>query len=72
MDNKNKLTKEDAIFFKDMVDSVWSTNFAPKLYKVKPYAKIRNNKNSNEFKRFIGLYKAMRRVLSERDSGNFG
>jgi DNA-directed RNA polymerase sigma subunit (sigma70/sigma32) len=67
VDYKNKLTRDDAIFFMDMIEYVWGPNFAPKLYKVKPYTKILNDKNSNNFKRFIRLYKSMSHVLSERE-----
>ncbi|WML26283.1 hypothetical protein [Neobacillus sp. OS1-33] len=64
---KTELTKDDAIFFMDMVASVWSPNFVSKLYKAKPYIKILTEKVSDNYKRFIGLYTAMSYLLSERE-----
>ncbi|NMD71530.1 hypothetical protein HHO41_14590 [Bacillus sp. DNRA2] len=67
MEEEIKLSREDAIFFMDMVASSKSPNYVPKLPKVKPYNKILKDRNSNDFNRFIRLYKAMRYVLAERE-----
>ncbi|TWE08768.1 sigma-70-like protein [Neobacillus bataviensis] len=67
MNVKSELTRNDVIFFMDMIDSVWSPNFKPQIFKQKPYYKILNQKNSDDYKRFLGVYKAIRHVLTERE-----
>jgi len=67
MDNEVKLTKDDSIFFMDMVGSRKSPNHVPKINKVKPYRKMLKDRNSTEYTRFIRIYKAMRHILSERE-----
>lgn len=61
--DENKLTKDDAKFFMDMVG--WSPDFI--LYKGKPYTKLLKERNSDDYIRFIGVYKDTRHVLSERE-----
>ncbi|MFJ7729276.1 hypothetical protein ACIQXV_24525 [Neobacillus sp. NPDC097160] len=61
------LTKDDAIFFMDMVGSVWGPNFKPKLHKSKPYIKILRHKDSAEYKRFIDVYEVMKYILTEKE-----
>lgn len=63
---KSSITIDDKTFFMDMVDSVNTPDFKPKLYKVKPYFKILKNKDSHEFKSFISVYMAFRHILPER------
>ncbi|MCY8938857.1 sigma factor-like helix-turn-helix DNA-binding protein [Peribacillus frigoritolerans] len=65
MDYEKILTKNDAIFFMDMVG--WNPNFIFKSYKKKPYTKLLSQKNSDNYERFIEVYKAMRHVLPERE-----
>lgn len=65
--DSNNLTKEDSIFFMEMIDSSKSPNFEPKMHQVKPYYKIVNEKDSDDFKRFIKVYNAKRNVLTERE-----
>lgn len=62
-----KFTVEDAVFFLDMIDSAWSPNWEPKMYKQKPYYALFKDKDSDDYKRFLGVYNAMRNELSERD-----
>lgn len=67
MDNEVTFTKEDSIFFMDMVGSCLSPNYVPQLPHKKPYNKILKDRNSTEYKRFIHIYKAIRHILSERE-----
>jgi DNA-directed RNA polymerase sigma subunit (sigma70/sigma32) len=68
LDDTYKWTRDDAIFFMDMVGSTRSPNFVPpQLGKVKPYKKIVKEKDSIDTKRFIGLYKSIRHRLNERE-----
>ncbi|MGF6950093.1 DNA-directed RNA polymerase sigma subunit (sigma70/sigma32) [Neobacillus sp. B4I6] len=67
MEYKTKLTKDDAIFFMDMVGSVRSPNFVPRLHKRKPYYKILNERNSEDYQRFIRLYETMKHILTQRE-----
>lgn len=61
-----KFTAEDAVFFLDMIDSIWSSNWKPKMYKQKPYYGLFKDRDSDDYIRFISVYKATRDVLSER------
>lgn len=65
--SKENITKDDAIFFMDMVDSVKSPNFKPKLFRPKPYYKILDNRDSDEFQRFINIYNKIKHVLEKRE-----
>lgn len=67
MDDEKILTRDDVIFFMDMVASSKSPNYVPKLPKIKPYNKILKERNSIDFKRFIRVYKAVRHILSNRE-----
>ncbi|WML56661.1 sigma factor-like helix-turn-helix DNA-binding protein [Neobacillus sp. PS2-9] len=66
MDFETLMTKDNAIFFMDMVDSVKSPNFVPVLFKPRPYIKLLQNKGE-DYQRFIGLYAMMKYILSERE-----
>src|SRR5690625_566665 len=61
------ITSDDVIFFMDMVDSAKSPNFKPKFNRVKPYYKILDNPNSDEFLRFIKIYNKTKHILKERE-----
>jgi hypothetical protein len=63
---KDNLTKDNAIFFMDMVGSVLSPNYVPGLYKTKPYKRMLLEKDS-DYQRFIGLFSIMNYVLSKRE-----
>ncbi|ALX49070.1 hypothetical protein [Lentibacillus amyloliquefaciens] len=66
MDDRT-ITSDDAIFFMDMVNSARSPNHVPGFYRVKPYYKILDDPESNEFQRFIKVYNASKHVLQERE-----
>jgi len=61
------IAREDAIFFWDMLNSPRSPNCKPQLGRTKQYYKILKDTNSNQYKRFIGVYKEVRYLLSERE-----
>lgn len=65
--NDKKITSDDAIFFMDMAGSFHSPNATPTMHSVKPYYKILDNPNSNEFQRFIKVYNASKHLLSDRE-----
>lgn len=65
MENESILTRDDANYFIEMVG--WKLDFSLKSYKVKPYTKLLTDRNSDNYRRFIGVYKAMRNVLSDRE-----
>lgn len=67
MDNRYILTKDERIFFMDMIGSFYSPNYVPKLYKVKPYSKILKDRSSDKYKLFIEVFKTVRHILSERE-----
>ncbi|MGG0940493.1 hypothetical protein ABHN11_31285 [Brevibacillus centrosporus] len=46
------LSKEDAIFFLDMIDSTYSPNHVPKLHKQAPLSKLVKDRDSAEYQRF--------------------
>ncbi|MFZ3580526.1 sigma factor-like helix-turn-helix DNA-binding protein [Virgibacillus sp. DJP39] len=66
MDYKNELTRDEAIFFLDMVGSVKSPNKKTKSTRVKPYYSILNDRDSDDFKKFIDIYKSLKHILPER------
>ena len=66
MDLKD-ITRSDAIFFMDMINSVWSPNFEPGFYKLRPYHNLLKERDSEDSKRFVGIYKAIRHTLTERE-----
>ena len=49
-----------------MIDSVRSPNYKPEMYKPKPYYALFKDKASEDYRRFISIYKAMRNALPER------
>jgi DNA-directed RNA polymerase specialized sigma subunit len=63
MVNKKIVTKEDARFFMDMVDTY--PNRVRQFNKQKPWRRL--DRDSEDFKRFINIYKATEDVLSERE-----
>lgn len=67
MEDGINITREDVIFFMDMVGSTLSPNVVPKMYRPKPYFKILMKKGSDDYNRFIGIYKVMIHVLTERE-----
>lgn len=67
MSYREQLTKNDAIFYMDMVGSAQSPNYVSKLNKQKPYYELLKNRNSNEYSRFISIFVVMSYVLTERE-----
>ncbi|ETI70555.1 sigma factor-like helix-turn-helix DNA-binding protein [Neobacillus vireti] len=61
MDTKNKITRNDEIFYLDMIGR------NKEIHALNPYYKILEERNSDDFKRFIGIYTVMREFLSERE-----
>ena len=57
----------DATFYLDMIGSSLSPNKEHKIGDRKPYYKILDERNSDDFKRFVGVYTLMRDFLSERE-----
>ncbi|MFD2759857.1 sigma factor-like helix-turn-helix DNA-binding protein [Lentibacillus juripiscarius] len=66
MDNKT-ITSDDAIFFMDMVNSAKSPNDIRGFYKRKSYYKILDEKDSDEYQRFMRIYNAEKHILKERE-----
>lgn len=61
------ITKEDAVFFLDMIGSRKSPNHIPQFNAEKPYQKILRNRDSVDYKRFVQVYSDVRNTLSERE-----
>jgi hypothetical protein len=61
------LTKEDAIFYLDMINSVFGPNHIAKRGMRSPFYQILSDKNSDYYKRFIRVYKLMRHFLQTRE-----
>ncbi|GAB4074606.1 hypothetical protein GCM10028778_21090 [Barrientosiimonas marina] len=61
------ITSDDVIFFMDMVNSPRSPNHIPGFHQPKPYYKILDDPESEEFRRFIKVYNAEKHVLKERE-----
>jgi DNA-directed RNA polymerase sigma subunit (sigma70/sigma32) len=67
MEKINDLAYSDAIYYMDMVYHVKSPNFVPHFNKERPYIKMLKQKDSEEYKRFIRVYMAVRHLLLERE-----
>jgi DNA-directed RNA polymerase specialized sigma subunit len=67
MNYAEDITINDAIFYLDMIGSSYSPNREHKIGDLKPYYKILDERNSDDFKRFVGVYTSMRDFLSERE-----
>lgn len=61
------ITRDDAIFFMNMVGSPLSPSFVFEFYKKKPYYKILDDRNSNDFLRFIKVYHIKKDLLTDRE-----
>lgn len=59
------ITEEDVDFFRDMVNL--SRTIKPKFYRHKPYYKILDDPQSEEFQRFIKIYNKTKYILNERE-----
>src|SRR5699024_828838 len=61
------ITRDNVIFYMDMVNSAKSPNFIPKLFKRKQYYKILDEPDSDEFHRFIKIYNKTKHILKDRE-----
>lgn len=63
---KRDITRNDAIFFIDMLGYPGS-RIDPKLHRPKPYYKILKESQSDDFLRFMNVYNEAKHILSERE-----
>jgi DNA-directed RNA polymerase specialized sigma subunit len=63
----NNITKDDVIFFLDMVGYSLQPESVAKLYNKKPYTKLLSQRDSVKYKRFIAIYTVINHVLPERE-----
>jgi DNA-directed RNA polymerase sigma subunit (sigma70/sigma32) len=61
------ITSEDATFFLDMIGSWKSPNYQPNFGRRKPYYALLKDPESNELKRFIQTYEAIKYILTEKE-----
>ncbi|WP_099364492.1 hypothetical protein [Fredinandcohnia onubensis] len=61
------ISKDDAIFYLDMVNSSKSPNFQGSMHRRKPYYDLFKEKESDEYRRFIFVYNTMKHVISDRE-----
>lgn len=64
---EKEMTKEDVLFYLDMIDSSHGPSFKPKIGKLKPYYPLLKERDSEEYKRFIRVYHSFRDCLKERE-----
>jgi DNA-directed RNA polymerase specialized sigma subunit len=64
---QSNISKEDVIFFLDMVNSNRSPNFNGQFRVKKPYIALLKERNSTEYKRFVEIYQAIKHILLERE-----
>lgn len=60
------ISKEEAIFFLDMINSSSSPNFVPQFFKRKPYI-LKANRESTNYEKFIEIYQKCMHVLNEQE-----
>ncbi|MEH7118258.1 sigma factor-like helix-turn-helix DNA-binding protein [Neobacillus vireti] len=65
MEVTGNITKEDVTFFLDMIGSIKRPNY--NIGDLKPYYKILDQRDSENFKRFIKIYIFSRDFLSDRE-----
>ncbi|GGM23504.1 hypothetical protein GCM10011351_06610 [Paraliobacillus quinghaiensis] len=64
---EKEITKEDVLFYLDMIGSIYGPSFKPKIGKLKPYYSLIKERDSEEYKRFIYVYHNYRDCLKERE-----
>lgn len=64
---EKEVTKEDVLFFLDMIGSVHGPTFKPKIGKLKPYYPLLKKPTSEEYKRFIRVYLHYKDCLKEQE-----
>ncbi|WP_161568200.1 sigma factor-like helix-turn-helix DNA-binding protein [Anaerobacillus alkaliphilus] len=62
-----EITKEDMLFYLDMIGSIYGPSYKPKIGKLKPYYPFLKEPTSEEYKRFIQVYLHYRDCLNERE-----
>lgn len=63
------VTKEEIIYFLDMIDSSHSPNCVPQIGRRRPYWKLLKNRKNNvdEYERFLKVYLFTKDILSEKE-----
>ena len=64
---EKEMTKEDVLFYLDMIDSSYGPSYEPKIGKFKPYYPLLKERDSEEYKRFIRVYHYFRDCLKEKE-----
>lgn len=67
MEEGRQISKEDALFYLDMIDSVLSPNFKPRIGQSKPYYPLLKKHDSEGYTTFIKVYQYFRENLEERE-----
>lgn len=67
MDQQTTISKEDAIFYLDMINSALSPNHVSKFYKRKPVSKLVKERESADYKRFMRIYLVNNHIYTERE-----
>lgn len=65
--NSSIITKDDALFFINMLKPPFNPNHVHGFYMNKSYYKILDDNTSDDFQRFIKVYNIERPVLKERE-----
>ncbi|MBU9723137.1 MULTISPECIES: sigma factor-like helix-turn-helix DNA-binding protein [Bacillaceae] len=64
---EKEITKEDVLFYLDMIGSRYGPSYKPKIGKLKPYYPLLKERDSEDYKRFIRVYHNYRDCLKERE-----
>ncbi|MEQ6376318.1 sigma factor-like helix-turn-helix DNA-binding protein [Bacillaceae bacterium S4-13-56] len=67
MPNNDQITKEDALFYLDMINSKYGPTYKPKRGQSKGYYPLLKEKDSKEYNRFIRVYVYFKHNLKERE-----
>jgi DNA-directed RNA polymerase sigma subunit (sigma70/sigma32) len=61
------ISRDEAIYFLDMIGSSRSPNHQPRLGKRKPYYALLKDRETKEYKSFIEIYLILKNILSEKE-----
>lgn len=64
---EKEITKEDVLFYLDMIDSSYGPSYKPKIGKFKPYYQLLKKRDSEDYNRFICVYQHYSNCLQERE-----
>ncbi|MBM4761449.1 sigma factor-like helix-turn-helix DNA-binding protein [Bacillus sp. B15-48] len=64
---EQEISKEDVLFYLDMIGSSYGPSYKPKIGKLKPYYPLLKEQDSQQYKRFIRVYHHYRDCLKERE-----